>query len=80
VATQGWCVMITTTVTRPTDANERQACMEDGLRAKMLRELELDLSYALRREGEARRAWGMRHVPGLAKVNGSGDFRFYPSP
>ena len=52
----------------------------DGLRAKMLRELELDLSYALRREGEARRAWGMRQVKGLAKVNGSGDFRFYPSP
>ena len=52
----------------------------DGLRAKMLRELELDLSYALRRGGEARRAWGMRHVPGLAKVNGSGNFRFYPSP
>ena len=52
----------------------------DGLRAKMLRELELDLSYALQREGEARPAWGIRQVPGLAKVNGSGNFRFYPSP
>jgi len=73
-------------ITSPTN---RISCYEapdeeglEGLREKMVRELELDLSYALGREGVTRQGWGMRQVScsTSAKSGGSGAPGFYPSP
>jgi hypothetical protein len=58
----GRCVMIMTTMTASVGGDERSERTDDGLREKMLRELELDLSYALGREDVARQGWGMRQA------------------
>lgn len=62
-------------------AMQEEEGMEE-LREKMVRELELDLSYALGREGVTRQGWGMRQISCSvsAKSGGSGAPGFYPSP
>ena len=54
----------------------------EELREKMVRELELDLSYALGRDGVARQGWGMRQVSCSASIEScrSGGSSAYPSP
>jgi hypothetical protein len=52
----------------------------EELREKMVRELELDLSYALGREGRITQAWGMKHVSCAQKSGTSGLTTAAPSP
>ena len=71
-------------MTRPFNRISWYAMQEEEgleeLREKMVRELELDLSYALGREGRATQAWGMKHVSCSQMSGTSGLTTAAPSP